>query len=59
MDPEAFTQDWGTYGEENSANIFEMSTNDDAKPMLRHIDLSGKSSVEIRENQSVNGPLAF
>lgn len=50
---------WGTYGEENSDNIFEMSTNADGEPMLRHMDLSGKSPVEIRENQSVNGPLAI
>lgn len=49
---------WGTYGEENSDNIFEMSTNADGEPMLRHMDLSGKSPVEIRENQSVNGSLA-
>lgn len=26
--------------------------------MLRHMDLGGNSPVEIRENQSVNGPLA-
>ena len=36
-----------------------MSTNADGEPMLRHMDLSGKSPVEIRENQSVNGPLAI
>ncbi len=50
---------WGTYGEEDSANIFEMSTNEQGEPMLRHMDLGDNSPVEIRENQSVNGPLAI
>lgn len=49
---------WGTYGEEGKANIFELSQNDQGQPMLRHIDLGINSPVEIRENQSVNGPLA-
>lgn len=50
---------WGTYGEEGTANIFEMSTNEAGEPMLRHMDLGDNSPVEIRENQSVNGPLAI
>ena len=50
---------WGTYGEENQAIIFEMSQNDQGDPMLKHMDLCGNSPVEIRENQSVNGPLAI
>ena len=49
---------WGTYGEEGAANIFEMSVNDAGEPMLRHLDLGDNSPVEVRENQSVNGPLA-
>lgn len=49
---------WGTYGEEGTANIFEMSTNENGEPMLKHMDLGDNSPVEIRENQSVNGPLA-
>lgn len=49
---------WGTYGEEGKANIFEMGQNDSGSPMLKHMDLGGNSPVEIRENQSVNGPLA-
>lgn len=49
---------WGTYGEEGTANIFEMGQNDSGKPMMRHMDLGSNSPVEIRENQSVNGPLA-
>ncbi len=50
---------WGTYGEEGTANIFEMSENENGEPMLRHLDLGDNSPVEIRENQSVNGPLAI
>lgn len=50
---------WGTYGEEGTANIFEMSTNEAGKAMLRHMDLGDNSPVEVRENQSVNGPLAI
>lgn len=50
---------WGTYGEEGTANIFEMSTNADGDPMLKHMELGDNSPVEIRENQSVNGPLAI
>lgn len=50
---------WGTYGEEGKANIFEMSTNEAGEPMLKHMDLGDNSPVEIRENQSVNGPLAI
>lgn len=50
---------WGTYGEEGTANIFEMGTNEAGEPMLKHMDLGDNSPVEIRENQSVNGPLAI
>lgn len=50
---------WGTYGEKNKANIFEMSRNAMGEPMLKHMDLGDQSPVEIRENQSVNGPLAI
>lgn len=51
---------WGTYGEEGTPNIFQMGSNENGggEPMLRHMDLGGNSPVEIRENQSVNGPLA-
>lgn len=49
---------WGTYGEEGTANIFEMGKNAAGGPMLKHMDLGSNSPVEIRENQSVNGPLA-
>ncbi len=50
---------WGTYGEEGTQNIFEMSQNSKGEPMLKHLPLNGASPVEIRQNQSVNGPLAI
>ncbi|MDO5417715.1 MAG: ABC transporter substrate-binding protein [Lachnospiraceae bacterium] len=50
---------WGTYGEEGKANIFEMGENAEGQPMLKHMALGNNSPVEVRENQSVNGPLAI
>lgn len=50
---------WGTYGEEGRANIFQLGQNDSGEVILRHMDLGNNSPVEIRENQSVNGPLAI
>ena len=49
---------WRTYGEEGKPNIFEMSTNAEGGPMLKHLSLEGESPVEVRQAQSVNGPLA-
>ena len=49
---------WGTYGEEGEPNIFEMSTNEEGGPMLKHLSLGDASPVEVRQAQSVNGPLA-
>ena len=50
---------WGTYGENDDFDIFEMGTNDKGEPMLHHADLQGNSPVEVREAESVNGPLAI
>ena len=50
---------WGTYGEEGKFNIFEMSENENGEPMLKHMDLGTESPVEVRQAQSVNGPLAI
>lgn len=50
---------WGTYGEEDKFNIFEMSENENGDPMLKHMDLGTESPVEVRQAQSVNGPLAI
>ncbi|WP_462416688.1 hypothetical protein [Eubacterium ramulus] len=49
---------WGTYGEKDSFNIFELSKNKDGGEMLKHMDLGKQFPVEVREAQSVNGPLA-
>ncbi len=50
---------WGTYGEDDGFDIFEMSTNANGDPMLKHAPLGDKSPVEVREAESVNGPLAI
>ena len=49
---------WGTYGEDDDFDIFTMSTNDKGEPMLKHTPLGDASPVEVREAESVNGPLA-
>lgn len=49
---------WGTYGEEDDFDIFEMSTNADGEPMLKHAPLGDASPVEVREAECVGGPLA-
>ena len=50
---------WGTYGEDDEFDIFEMGTNADGEPMLQHAPLGDASPVEVREAESVNGPLAI
>ena len=50
---------WGTYGEDDDFDIFEMSTNANGEPMLKHAWLGEASPVEVREAESVNGPLAI
>ena len=50
---------WGTYGEDDDFDIFEMSTNDEGNPMLKHASLGDASPVEVREAESVGGPLAI
>lgn len=50
---------WGTYGEDDGFDIFEMSTNANGDPMLKHAPLGDQSPVEVREAESVNGPLAI
>ena len=56
-DPQQSAQNnWGTYGEEGKANIFEKAEDG----MLKHLDLTGESLSpwEIRTTQMVGGPLA-
>ena len=50
---------WGTYGEDDDFDIFERGTNDKGEPMLHHAPLGDASPVEVREAESVNGPLAI
>ena len=50
---------WGTYGENDDFDIFEMSTNDAGEPMLKHKWLGDASPVEVREAEAVGGPLAI
>jgi len=57
-DPQQSAQNnWGTYGEEGKANVFEMTEDG----MLKHLDLTGESQSpwEIRTHQMVGGPLAI
>ena len=49
---------WGTYGEDDDFDIFVLGTNADGKEMLQHAPLGDASPVEVREAESVNGPLA-
>lgn len=50
---------WGTYGEDDEFDIFELGTNDDGEEMLVHAPLGDASPVEVREAEAVGGPLAI
>lgn len=50
---------WGTYGEDDEFDIFELGTNSRGEEMLQHAPLGDASPVEVREAESVNGPLAI
>jgi len=50
---------WGTYGEDDDFDIFELGTNADGEPMLKHCWLGDASPVEVREAEAVGGPLAI
>lgn len=55
-DPVQSVQDnWGTYGDEKNANIFELT----ADKTLKHLPLGKASPWEVRANQFVGGPLAI
>ncbi len=49
---------WGTYGEDDDFDIFEMGENENGEPMLKHAPLGDASPVEVREAECVSGPLA-
>ncbi len=50
---------WGTYGEDDEFDIFELSTNANGDKMLKHAALGDASPVEVREAECVGGPLAI
>lgn len=50
---------WGTYGENDEFDIFEMGTNEAGEEMLKHAPLGDQSPVEVREAEAVGGPLAI
>lgn len=50
---------WGTYGEEDDFDIFELGTNEAGEEMLKHAPLGDASPVEVREAECVGGPLAI
>lgn len=50
---------WGTYGEDDEFDIFELVKKDDGTEMLKHADLGTSSPVEVREAESVDRPLAI
>lgn len=49
---------WGTYGEDDEFDIFVLGKNANGEDMLQHAPLGDASPVEVREAESVNGPLA-
>lgn len=49
---------WGTYGEDDDFDIFELGKNDEGEDMLQHAPLGDASPVEVREAECVGGPLA-
>jgi len=50
---------WGTYGEDDEFDIFELGENSKGEKMLKHTWLGDASPVEVREAESVGGPLAI
>ena len=56
---QSIQNNWGTYGDETQQNIFEMSKNDEGKPMLKHLPLEGTAPGELRQKTEVGGPLAI
>ncbi len=49
---------WGTYGEDDEFDIFELGENANGEEMLVHAPLGDASPVEVREAECVGGPLA-
>ena len=55
---QSLQNNWGTYGEDDDFDIFELSKNAEGGEMLKHAPLGDASPVEVREAESVGGPLA-
>lgn len=47
---------WGTYGDEELQNIFEL---DEENQMLKHLPLEGTAPGELRQKTEAGGPLAI
>lgn len=47
---------WGTYGDEELQNIFEL---DEENQMLKHLPLEGAAPGELRQKTEAGGPLAI
>lgn len=50
---------WGTYGEDDEFDIFELGENENGEEMLKHAPLGDASPVRVREAEAVGGPLAI
>ncbi|WP_425328867.1 ABC transporter substrate-binding protein [Ruoffia tabacinasalis] len=55
---QSIQNNWGTYGDEEQQNIFELGTNENGDPMLQHKDLEGAAPGELRQRTEASGPLA-
>ncbi|MCR5778751.1 MAG: ABC transporter substrate-binding protein [Lachnospiraceae bacterium] len=55
---QSIQNNWGTYGEDDEFDIFEIGTNEAGKKMLKHSPLGKISPIKVRECESVGGPLA-
>ena len=56
---QSLQNNWGTYGEDDEFDIFEMGKNEEGEDMLKHAPLGDASPVEVREAECVGGPLAI
>lgn len=55
---QSIQNNWGTYGENDEFDIFELSKNANGEDMLKHKQLGSASPIEVREAECVGGPLA-
>lgn len=55
---QSIQNNWGTYGDEEQQNIFELGKNDNGESMLQHLDLEGAAPGELRQRTEAGGALA-